>query len=294
LQASTDGQTWSDIDTRTNNTFDARCLSKKFDITNGSLYSHFRLQITAANSNEVRIAEWQIHGRYIDSNDLTALPGGTLTVQWTGKNEANAPANLTDKNKDGKYYNVGRKFFWAVFETAEPVKLTAYSLMSANDWQTRDPKSWTLYGSNDNTTWTAIDRRENQSFLYRQTTLYYPVTTNSEYRYFKLDIEENIGEKEVQLAEWQLFSREDPGAGIASPATKRALNIYPHPASDFVLLELPEASLVSIKSLNGLTVYREKVQPGKQAIPLQNCLPGVYLLTAESDKGLKTRLLIKK
>jgi predicted alpha-1,6-mannanase (GH76 family) len=293
LQASTDGQTWRDIDSRSNITFDAGYLSRKYDLTNGTLYSYFRLQITAALSDEVRIAEWQIHGRYIDRNDITALPGGTLTVQWPGKNEANAPENLTDKNKDGKYYNVGRKFFWAVFQTDEPVKLTAYSLMSANDWPTRDPKAWTLYGSNNNTTWTAIDRRENQTFLYRQTTLYYPVSTDSEYCYFKLDIEENAGEKEVQLAEWQLFSHVEQGAGMYR-TEENTWNIYPNPAAEFTVVDVPEASVVSIKNLNGLTVYREKVQAGKQPIHLQACQPGVYIVTAESKEGVKTRLLIKK
>jgi hypothetical protein len=292
LQGSADGIVWSDIDTRSNQTFDARCLSKKYDITNSNLYSYFRLQITLAGSSEIQLAEWQIHGRSITSNDVTAN-GGTLTAQWPGKNEDNAPENLIDKSKDGKYYNVGRKFFWAIYQSALPVKPTAYSLMSANDWSTRDPQTWTLYGSNDNTTWTALDRRENQIFLYRQATLYYPVVSDGYYKYFKLNVEENMGEKEVQLAEWQLFGTVQ-GSNISLPQPVHTLSICPNPAEAFMFVNTPEPCSLNISNLNGVTLHREELQQGTQKINLQNCKQGVYVVKTESKDGIKTGLLIKK
>jgi hypothetical protein len=291
LQGSADGTTWKDIETRSNQVFDARNLSKKYDIT-GAGYSYFRLQITAANSSEVRIAEWQIHGRNISRGDITSN-GGTLSAQWPGKDDNNAPGKMIDKNKDSKYYNVGRKFFWAIYQSAQPAKLTSYSLMSANDYPSRDPKTWTLYGSNDNTTWTAIDRRENQTFLYRQTTLYYPVSSDSYYKYFKLGVEDNAGEKEVQLAEWQLFGIEQ-GSGIYQPDAENTWKVYPNPATEFVTVEAPEACTLSIKSLNGITLYEEKAQQGTHRINLQSYPQGIYMVRMESKAGIKTLLLIKR
>jgi hypothetical protein len=205
LQGSTDGITWKDVDMRSNIIFDTRYLQRKFTTTSNPTYNHFRLHITAANSGEVKIAEWQIYGLYINRYEVTSNPGGILTTQWPGKNEANASDKLIDKNKDAKFYDEGRKSFWAIYESTRPAKLTAYSLVSANDYVNRDPKTWTLYGSNNKTTWSVIDRQENQLFIYRLSTLYYPVSTAVKYKYFKLDVEENLGEKGIQLSEWQLF-----------------------------------------------------------------------------------------
>ncbi len=204
IQGSTDGTTWKDITTQSNQTFDMRYAQKLYSITDAPAYNSFRLQVTASNSAEVRIAELQIHGRYISRYDVTYNPGGTLTAQWPGKVNNENP-KLIDKNKDGKFYDESRKTFWAVYQSARPVKLTGYSMMSANDAVNRDPKAWTLYGSNNGTTWTKIDHQENQAFIFRQTTQYYKVSTNNRYTHFKLDVEENLGDKSVQLAEWQLF-----------------------------------------------------------------------------------------
>ena len=46
--------------------------------------------------------------------------------------------------------------------------VTAYSLTSAADTPEMDPKTWTLYGSNDNATWTKLDVQTNQIFAARK------------------------------------------------------------------------------------------------------------------------------
>lgn len=205
FQGSNDGASWIDIDTRTNITFESRFQQKSFKTSSNPTYKNYRLLVTTVQSNEVQMAEWQIYGITINRYEVTSNPGGILSTQWPGKNDANAPEKLIDKSKDTKYYNEGRKSFWAIYKSARPVKITAYSLMSANDYEERDPKVWTLYGSNDSIAWTAIDHQENQSFIYRQTTQYYPITSNQKYRFIKLQIEDNLGEKGIQLEEWQLF-----------------------------------------------------------------------------------------
>ena len=54
------------------------------------------------------------------------------------------------------------------------------------------PRAWTLYGSNDNSTWTTIDSRTNASLTY---TSYYTCSVGSpaSYRYYKIEAKPNGG-----------------------------------------------------------------------------------------------------
>lgn len=47
-----------------------------------------------------------------------------------------------------------------IFEFEEPVYLEGYRWATANDAPARDPKSWRLEGSNDNSEWDMLDEVE--------------------------------------------------------------------------------------------------------------------------------------
>lgn len=209
---SKDGVTWSLIENRTNETFESRYLRKNYDKANSNFYSYFKLAINATNGSvtDLNIAEWEINGLGLNAYGVTSNPGGTMTAQYDGNYDETKSIderfpNLIDNNKLTKYLVNYRKTFWAEYQSARPARLFAYSLTSANDAVTRDPQSWTLYGSNNNSTWTVIDKQTNQVFPYRYATLYYTCVTNTKYTYYKLVVDENNGEKGVQLGEWQLF-----------------------------------------------------------------------------------------
>lgn len=204
IEGSADGQNWTEIDSRSNEVFSARYICNNYEKSNSAKYTHFRLQITAANSNEVRISEWQIHGTSLNTYDVTSNKGGVITARWEGKS-GEEYGKLIDGSVSKKYLVDGYKSFWAIYQSARPLVLTAYSLTSANDNPTKDPQTWVLYGSNDNKKWTILDEQKNQEFIYRNTTLYYPVEGADKYTYFKLDVLENKGAKGIQLAEWQMF-----------------------------------------------------------------------------------------
>lgn len=208
LSGSTDGISWRVVDSRDDQFFESRYQKKLFDRTTSTAYQYFKLEIMAVNdmnAADVKIAEWELYGYYLNNFDVSYNPNGKITAQWEGKSADENYLKLIDKNKAGKYLASYRKSFWTIYESERPVKLYAYSLISANDAPNRDPKNWTLYGSNNNSSWTVIDKRENQNFIYRQSTQYYSCVTNKTYKYFKLDVESNHDEKNIQLAEWQLF-----------------------------------------------------------------------------------------
>jgi glucose/arabinose dehydrogenase/PKD repeat protein/type 1 glutamine amidotransferase len=62
LQGSNDGSTWTDLDTRTNESFAERFQSRKFTFSNTTVYANYRLNITQ-NAGEplVQLADWDLY-----------------------------------------------------------------------------------------------------------------------------------------------------------------------------------------------------------------------------------------
>ncbi|MBQ0903903.1 ThuA domain-containing protein [Micromonospora sp. U21] len=85
LQGSTDGQSWSDLDKRTGQTFPERFQTRRFDIATPQEFKHFRLNITA-NSGEplTQLA------------DLRLFTGSTTTPEPPAVNRA--VVNILDRN----------------------------------------------------------------------------------------------------------------------------------------------------------------------------------------------------
>ena len=108
-----------------------------------------------------------------------------------------------------------------VFQLNAATTVTGYALTSANDFDGRDPRDWTLQGSADNQTWTDVDRRTGQDFPERFQIRRFDVTTPGSYRYYRLNITANSGEPLIQLADVRLFtgSTEEP----PPPAVNRSV-----------------------------------------------------------------------
>ena len=59
VQASNDGTTWVDLDTRTGETFASRGLTKRYDFTNTTEYKIYRISVTANGGDGLfQLAEW--------------------------------------------------------------------------------------------------------------------------------------------------------------------------------------------------------------------------------------------
>ena len=74
------------------------------------------------------------------------------------------------------------------WEYQSPFSVSAYTLTSGNDMQSRDPKSWKLYGSNDGNNFTLIDTRENITFPDRRQSLKFNLSKTETYKHFKFEI----------------------------------------------------------------------------------------------------------
>mgnify|MGYP001398823724 FL=1 len=127
--------------------------------------------------------------------------------------------NLLDCSAQTKWL-VFESTGWVELELSEPVAVVRYALTSANDFPGRDPRDWTLSGSQDGQSWTVLDRQTGQDFAERFQTREYDLQNGAAYRYYRLEITANHGDGLLQLAELQLSD--------GSPAPPR----LPHMASE--------------------------------------------------------------
>jgi len=143
------------------------------------------------------------------ANVTGKIPPGSLSAYVTGVTASaqNAPgevaSNLLDNNANTKWLAFANSA-WIVYQFAKPVVATDYAMTSANDSPDRDPKNWTIEGSNDGSTWTTIDTQTNQTFGARQKQYAYKTTSTTAYSSYRLSITANAGSNLTQLADWDL------------------------------------------------------------------------------------------
>ncbi|MFD9964831.1 GH92 family glycosyl hydrolase [Amycolatopsis sp. NPDC058986] len=145
----------------------------------------------------------------------TAIPGdirGKVT-ETTASNEntggGEVVANLVDGSPDTKWLS-WQPTGWAQIALSAPTSITHYALTSANDVPERDPKDWTLQGSNDGTAWSDVDKQSGQSFTARlQEKGYKLAAPSAAFKFYRLNVTANNGAPIMQLAEL-LLANDDP------------------------------------------------------------------------------------
>lgn len=141
--------------------------------------------------------------------DLTFDAQISVNHENTDGPDANeGSSKVIDNNTSTKYLYFGYSpNMWMQQEFSEPQIVNRYTLTSGNDSPERDPKTWTLEGSSDSTTWEVLDTRSNETFNSRGLTKEFIVDNQDAYNYYRINITENGGATLFQLAEWRLINR---------------------------------------------------------------------------------------
>ncbi|GAB2594536.1 GH92 family glycosyl hydrolase [Streptomyces capparidis] len=145
----------------------------------------------------------------VDGAVSTGIPGNVTDrvteVRASGEYAAagEVKENLVDGETTTKWL-VFESTAWVEFELQEPVAVVRYALTSANDAAERDPRDWTLKGSDDGERWTDLDTRTGESFEQRHQTRTFDTGNTTAHRHYRLEITRNAGAGLVQLAEVQL------------------------------------------------------------------------------------------
>ncbi|WP_238334704.1 GH92 family glycosyl hydrolase [Kribbella amoyensis] len=162
----------------------------------------------------------------IGGSEMDKVTRVTANGENTGGGEI--ASNVADGDKFTKWL-VFEPTGWLTYQTSQPVTIRKYALTSANDADGRDPKNWTLLGSNDGSTWTTLDTRTNEDFENRFQTKEFTVANETAYSFYKLDITQNHGENIVQLADWYLSN----GAPLPPPGETAESRLDSGPTSAY-------------------------------------------------------------
>ncbi|MFJ4583518.1 GH92 family glycosyl hydrolase [Streptomyces echinatus] len=145
----------------------------------------------------------------VDGGYSTGIPGNvTDHVTEVRASAENAGAgevkeNLVDGEPGSKWLTF-EPTGWAEFDLDKPIKIATYALTSANDYDERDPRDWTLQGSVDGKDWKTVDTRSGENFSERFQTKSYDLTEPAEYQHFRLEVTKNNGAPDIlQLADVQ-------------------------------------------------------------------------------------------
>ena len=171
----------------------------------------------------------------------------------TGANDQEGSDCLFDHDPNTKWCNTNveqaRKEI--LFHTNEPVKAIQYSLTMANDHESnpdRVPGAWTLYGSNDKASWTAIDKGNagDQNTLLSAKNgekVTFSIMHRGKYQYYKL-VFDTPGAEGVQFADFELYDL------TTSPMGDKqfAFEVYQFPAS---YTAVKETAFSGPKEVNG-------------------------------------------
>lgn len=93
---------------------------------------------------------------------------------------------------------------WIQYKYAIGIRMSGYIITSANDNPNRDPKNWTVQGSNDGSSWTTVHTVTNNAWTDRFETQSFTISSPNYYQYYKLDVTANWGDSLMQLAEFRL------------------------------------------------------------------------------------------
>jgi hypothetical protein len=154
---------------------------------------------TSANTGTIAVT---IPAHYVPALSSITI-GGTVTA--SGENPHNEEKEKAfDGTTNTKWYNPASTG-WIQYQLTAARIVSKYTISSANDVPSRDPKDWTLKGSNDGTNWTTLDTRTGESFAARFHTNTYYFSIGTSYLYYRLDVSANHGAGQLQLSEIGLF-----------------------------------------------------------------------------------------
>jgi hypothetical protein len=131
--------------------------------------------------------------------------GGTVSAQYNDSPSGEDITKLIDNSTSTKYLT-SHSAAWMRFQANSAAVVKSYTLTSANDVPNRDPRNWTLQGSNNGTSWTTLDTRTNQSFASRFLKKTYTISNTTSYTYYRLNVSAVQSGSIMQLSEWELLT----------------------------------------------------------------------------------------
>ncbi|MBM3863729.1 MAG: discoidin domain-containing protein, partial [Verrucomicrobia bacterium] len=136
-----------------------RTRSVNISVPGVSLYRYFRFTPVTlrGGGNMVQLSEFEM---LLDGARIAAVsatnPGGS-----NGASAGEGALKAIDNNPDSKWLDANKQPL--ILDFGKPAAANGYRFITSNDGSERDPVSWTLEGSNDNSTWSIVDQQTAQT-----------------------------------------------------------------------------------------------------------------------------------
>jgi len=142
------------------------------------------------------------------STEVSTLAGNLATQTCESISE------VFDGDQSTKWLqrDFGSNGTWTIFRTQSVFCLTKYSLTSGNDFEGRDPTSWTLSGSLDGDRWIVLDHTNDVEFSKRRETLDFDVIYSHPFNWYKFEFhsvrDADSGGDMMQISDIAFFTGE--------------------------------------------------------------------------------------
>ena len=161
--------------------------------------------------------------------NFTLTPINSVTSR--GQNTPNeGVAKLVDGNLNSKWLDFSA-ISWVQFSYSSAQVWNQYNITSGNDAPERDPKNWTIQGSNDGTSWVTLDTKTNQTWSARNQTNSFTFTNSTSYTYYRWDISANGSGSIIQASEFAFSSGTISNYAITITAINGTVSKSPNQAT---------------------------------------------------------------
>ncbi|WP_212974420.1 GH92 family glycosyl hydrolase [Bacillus sp. J14TS2] len=150
-----------------------------------------------------------------DGSSLLPDPMVDLTDKGSGQSydSSGTIAKALFDNSSDTSLTLKGKDPWVQYNfTDEAQKALMYTITSSTDDSSQDPKNWILIGSKDGESWNILDKRNDESFKWRQYTKPFTIQNPGNYSFYRLIIKGNGGASSTTVAELELLGHRDLGA----------------------------------------------------------------------------------
>ncbi|WP_255447394.1 GH92 family glycosyl hydrolase [Schumannella soli] len=185
--------------------------------------------------------------------DQTNISGSTFgkgsklaTVTKVDASAENAPGEVAANAADGSSSTKWLAFQstgWLRYQLSGAQKIDSYTITSGGDAPERDPKNFTVQGSNDGSTWTDVDTRTNQTWSGRLVKNSYQLSAPVSYSWYRLNITANGSGNIIQLSDWDILDSTQQ----TPPATPMVTTVGNGPVSAYNIK--PNAGFSGLKAL---------------------------------------------
>jgi PKD repeat protein len=179
----------------------------------------FKLKMTTKKGSVVELEKFGTTEGIV--TNVTNLVTSQVSKDNGGGPSANEGSlKIIDNNVETKLYLPGWGGSWSMqFQFPSETTIKYYGIGNGNDSPDRDPKNWTLEGSNDGINWTVVDTRAQAKNFYDQMTdrgatnddarykkmFYFAVANPQAFAFYKYNVTSNFGSGDFQISEFRLY-----------------------------------------------------------------------------------------